>query len=351
MEIWKKIPDFPNYSISQKSEVMFNKTKKFLKPANIGGYLSVRLYNSSIPKPKTMKVHRLVAITFLLNPENKPIVDHIDRNKLNNHVDNLQWATYSENSKNTTKTPKEVKELVSSRSVWRVDINTNEKLELYNSLTLAETWLIENGKTKSKNIRGNISNVARNKTTSQGKTCVSAYGYKWVFDQDDTNITWKDIPPQLINGENGYKISIEGHVQNKTGRIGLGSIKHHSGYVPINIGLKQYLVHRLVAQVFINNPENKPQVDHIDGNRQNNKVENLQWVTSSENNFLKHEKNKNKNIEQYDFLGNFINTFKSYIDAEISTGINSTCISNCCNGKQKTAGGFKWKHLEITPTC
>lgn len=68
----------------------------------------------------------------------------------------------------------------------------------------------------------------------------------------------------------------------KPGHWTYGS-KKANGYLRVAINHCQYLVHRLVAETFIPNPENKPEIDHIDRNRANNKVENLRWVTRSEN--------------------------------------------------------------------
>lgn len=68
----------------------------------------------------------------------------------------------------------------------------------------------------------------------------------------------------------------------KPGHWTYGS-KKANGYLRVAINNRQYLVHRLVAETFIPNPENKPEIDHIDRNRANNKVENLRWVTRSEN--------------------------------------------------------------------
>ena len=65
---------------------------------NKGGYKAVNLYLNG--KMKTYKVHRLVALTFIANPDNKPCVDHIDGNRTNNNVNNLRWVTNSENQMN-----------------------------------------------------------------------------------------------------------------------------------------------------------------------------------------------------------------------------------------------------------
>lgn len=95
---WKLIEGFDGiYSVSNYGEVRNNRTGKLMKPRkNEKGYLRIGLTTNG--KQKCMRVHRLVAQAFIPNPENKPEVNHIDFNKENNCVNNLEWVTCKENS-------------------------------------------------------------------------------------------------------------------------------------------------------------------------------------------------------------------------------------------------------------
>ena len=96
---WKKIENYPKYEISDCGLVM-NSRGNILKPRkHYKGYLEI--YLSENGKRKNFKIHRLVAQAFIPNPDNKPQVDHINRIRNDNHVDNLRWSTSSENQQNT----------------------------------------------------------------------------------------------------------------------------------------------------------------------------------------------------------------------------------------------------------
>ena len=100
VEEWKVIDGYNNnYSISNKGNVKNNNTERILKQTiNTNGYNILCLCVNG--KRKIVKIHRLVALIFIPNPENKPHVDHINNNTLDNNVNNLRWATRSENQHN-----------------------------------------------------------------------------------------------------------------------------------------------------------------------------------------------------------------------------------------------------------
>ena len=93
---WKILKENENYSINEKGEIKNNITKKILSPSinKDSGYYQIDLWKNN--KSRKYTLHRLLASNFIPNLENKPTVDHIDGNRLNNNISNLRWATYSE---------------------------------------------------------------------------------------------------------------------------------------------------------------------------------------------------------------------------------------------------------------
>lgn len=94
----KQIKDFENYLISKDGSIYKDITYRKLKCSiDKSGYLKIRLINKS--GRKSMYLHRLLAINYISNPFNKPHINHIDGNKLNNNISNLEWCTHKENMK------------------------------------------------------------------------------------------------------------------------------------------------------------------------------------------------------------------------------------------------------------
>lgn len=178
---------------------------------------------------------------------------------------------------------------------------------------------------------------------------------------------WKNIDWIELSGD--YQISNIGNIKNKTtGKI-LKPYLGKYGYYLLTLRNKNhktvnYRVHRLVAQAFIPNPENKPEIDHINTIKTDNRVENLRWVTKTENCnnslSLKHLKEKmsdgrnymcgrygvlhpnSKPVLQLDLDGNFIREWDCAADVERELGICASNIRNCCKGNIKSVGGYKW---------
>tara|TARA_Y100000592_G_C5195819_1_gene188265 strand:+ start:52 stop:486 length:435 start_codon:yes stop_codon:yes gene_type:complete len=93
------IKGFDNYEIDREGNVWSKKRNKFMKPYCSGGYLRVDLHKKKGERTRFL-LHRLLALQFIDNPDNLPCVDHIDRNKQNNSLENLRWVTVSQNVRN-----------------------------------------------------------------------------------------------------------------------------------------------------------------------------------------------------------------------------------------------------------
>ncbi len=154
------------------------------------------------------------------------------------------------------------------------------------------------------------------------------YTVKQYTNKQRKTVTTRVIKKQLGTKSNGYKYVI------------------HKG--------KSYLVHRLVATAFIDNPNNKQFVNHMDGDKSNNHVSNLEWCTRSENELHAHQ-TKLKSAEhlyrpviQLDLYDNFVKEHASITEAVNSLGITTkgarSNIVSACKGRVNTAYKFKWKY-------
>ena len=169
-----------------------------------------------------------------------------------------------------------------------------------------------------------------------------------LYGLDKLKEVWKPV----YGFERLYEVSNKGNVKSLYRyKKRLVPFKQKNGYLSITIYKdgKEYfkLVHRLVALSFIPNPSNKKQVNHIDENKTNNCVDNLEWMTPKENmNYgtarERTNKSQGQSVIQMDQFGNIIGHFDTENEAAILSGANRYKISAVINGHRNLAGGYKW---------
>ena len=163
---------------------------------------------------------------------------------------------------------------------------------------------------------------------------------------------WKKFIYEGI--ETDYSVSTEGEVRKDTTNYILSqSSQQDYKFVTllINGQQKRMRVHSMVAMTFIENPDNKPYVNHINGIRYDNNVENLEWVTQSEN--IQHavrtglmQNGRKKAVIQYNLNGDRMATFESASEAARQTGGSQSKITMCCKRQRETANDYQWRYYD-----
>lgn len=158
----------------------------------------------------------------------------------------------------------------------------------------------------------------------------------------------------LIKPDSKYAVSNKGHIMNiRTGRI-LKTRINHNGYEYVQLsekkeGKRNYFIHRLVAFAFINNPELKPYINHKDGNKLNNSVENLEWCTAKENDTharVMKLKDQNKPIKAISILDpENIQIYESLSECSRCMCINKGTIHRALSGKRRATHGYHFEYI------
>lgn len=279
----QQIKEYDSYYIYENGDVLNISTNRMLKGSiSEHGYKYYRLSKNNVKQ--MFYAHRLVAEYFIPNPNNLPVVNHIDGNKLNNNKDNLEWVSYSENMAHAH-----------------------------------ETNLI---KTRKESI---------------------------YYQNDLLNEEWR----QIYNYH--YSISSYGRVRNdKTLLLLQPSIA--CGYQKVRLSqngvVTDIMIHKMVYCIF-SNIDNVPEgytIDHIDGNKLNNNINNLRLLDLSSNVLASYyEQQTNtacKRVQQLTLTNQVINIFPSCAEAARQLNLDASTISKVCRGKNKSHGGFRFQFVE-----
>lgn len=346
-ETWKKIimNDIEyEYEVSDLGNVRSGTMT--LKPfLNTNGYLNCKLYKSKDAivtdddgcgaDSNTFKVHRLGATMFLPNPENKKFVNHINHDKTDNRIVNLEWSTHPDNIIHAH-TKEERKSTGKPIILYEQDYITPVKR--YESIREAA---VELG-IPEKNIGTVLS--GRIKYTGEQK-----YHFKYV--EPKLIITKEDLKDfEDIKEYPNYMIHRDGRVYNKNRKIFM-SPRDMGGYLYLVLKDDNFSVHNLVASQYLPNPDNKKCVNHKDGNKHNNHVDNLEWATKSENSQHAYDTGLNPRVvgvKQYKMDGTFVASHMSIANAckslKIDPEVSGSTISSCCKYRIKHAYNFIWRY-------
>lgn len=258
----KKIIGFENYEISENGKIM-NSNQKILKPRYRNGYLICCLWKNG--KTVYKLVHRLVAKSFIPNPNNYEEVNHMDGNKMNNHYKNLEWCTRKQNMTHANNNNLVV---THPRPILQYSMNDEFIREWSGSSEAAKFYKCH---------RSTFERVCRGENKS-GKGFVWKYKYpNEIYDEE------KSIP---IEDFEHYRVDILGNIINSNNKI-LKYVVNKSGYAYVTLcknGKKKNMyVSQIVASSFIPNPNNYIYTRHKNDDILNNSVDNLEWWGNSFN--------------------------------------------------------------------
>ena len=319
------------------------------------GYLASSGYCEVKICGRIFQVQRLVAHAFLGPPPSVAAgqVNHIDGNGSNNRKDNLEWASHSENMRHSYATNPSRGNAGSKRA----------RPVMIRSLGSC-TWTRFSSIKLAAQKLGQLSATVRSRC--QRNLRVDGYEYKFAPPQqvELPGEEWRSmISPRSGRLVSGRNVSSHGRVNNtKTGRVSFGRMRK-DGYLVTRIELgsqSQYRderVHRLVAASFLGLPPTSEhsQVNHKDGNKSNNAVENLEYVTPAENTAHRYATMKGRNPLSKAVLSRAYGTNEEWTHhpsqriAADSLDLHSRLVSSCARGVRKQTGGYEFRFAEREP--
>lgn len=398
----REVPGYKGYLCAKSGKIYSKKSGelRLLKQwVNKKRYVTVTMVSDLKIKSK-IYVHIVVAKTWITNPDDHPTVDHLDSNPENNHVSNLEWCSYKEQSIRSAKNRKikgrkvyqtnmdgtlikefsSIKEAANETGVSRSTISAacigNMKLstrtgggfgwfykEYYTGQKI-DTNKIRKKKVLQYTLGGefveefeglkdaaksvgcssqNIGDVCRGKTET-------AFGFMWR-NKDEKESEPEEDPYEdwvELEGIPGYKISDQGDVYSIRSKRLLKPWKDGDRRMVQLTGRKKYFVYRLVALAYLPNPHNHPIVNHIDGNSLNDCVSNLEWCTKSHDVHHAYEMGLNKQVRAVVKKSEdreIVETFRSVSEAVRKCDIAMSTIQYALK-RGRVCHGFIWEYAE-----
>lgn len=350
-EIWKDIPNHKHHEISNLGRVRNKRNKLILKGKTGNDYTKVFLKNND-DVVHSLAIHRLVAKSFIENPNDYDVVNHIDNNRHNNVASNLEWVTKQQNNLHAV----QFREKQIGQAIWLLDANRN-KVQKFNTLMDAAKFIGIKSKMGIRTSLKNNSKIVNGRSWAYDDAIMECEKYD-VHD-DRPNEEWKKILEY-----DHYYISNYGRVKS-SGRLTKNNAEEWNilkpqtnltGYLSYFLckssETKSYFGHRLVATYFIPNIDKKEEVNHINGDTKNNHVSNLEWVTHKENmkhaRSLKHNYNHKQHgipVCKISLSGETIKQYDTILEASKDNNMSDKHIASVCKRKRRQAGGYIWRYI------
>ena len=363
-EIWKQIntcdlyKNISNHYISSYARLKYPNGRISKSSGGKKSYHQVSLKIENTTKSLNTGIHIIVANVFLKNekqekqkeyPNIKLEVNHIDGDKKNNKKDNLEWLTHSENINHAiTEGLIDKNNRIKSASMPIIYINEKNEETIYESVNIASDKLKVNRTTISSILSGKRKKGILNRRNGLGKIYLN---FKY-YEGSSENEQWKDCSSINKHFEH-ILVSSLGNIKNiNTNRKLKGSFDKRYKRILLKNGNENISTtfHRLVAILFIPNPENKPIVNHKDGNSLNNNVTNLEWCTQKENCIHAHQmglcNNDNQKRDYYklELDGKIIEKFTGAVGSIVMVACSYS--NESLKNKVFSHKGYGYCHIE-----